>query len=264
MTMPLRALIATTVLAFAPPVPQKGTPPRAPKVRPPPPPKPAPPLPMLPSVGRVSLEIRNEAVVVTQDVNLPRGDYRSGPLSLYAAFGAPGLPNAVDAKLLTLEEGSLEAAVDAPSDKLEIELASRALVSMNVLLGSGAMAGIAIKIPEAVFLRHTAKDNMAVLRIRTLMPEPEEDAGGAREIVVRLGTVSGQPITLGRIDTDERVSISVLSAEFCGKDAEKRPLSVGRLKKGAVTKQRDPLAVAPVLSTRHASDDLCVKYTKKK
>ena len=264
MTLPIRALIATTVLAFAPPAPQKGNPPRAPKVKPPPPPRPAPPLPMLPSVGRVNLEIRNDAVVVTEDVNLPRGDYRGGALTLFAAFGAPGLPNAVDAKLLTLEEGALEAAIDAASDKLDVELASRALVSMNVLLGSGAMAGVAIRIPEAIFLRHTAKDNMAVLRIRTLMPEPEEDATGAREIIVRLGTVQGQPITLGRIDTDEHVPIGVLGAEFCGKDAEKRPLAVGRLKKGATTKYRDPLALAPVLSTRHNSDDLCVKYRKKK
>lgn len=219
---------------------------------------------MLPSVGRVSLDIRADGVVVTEDVNLPRGDYRSGPLSLYAAFGAPGLPTAVDAKLLTLEEGALEAAPDAPSDKLDVELANRALVSMNVLIGNGAMAGVAIHVPEAIFLRHTAKSGMAVLRIRTLVPEPEEDGSGVREVVVRLGSVQGQPLTLGRIETEERVAIGTLSAEFCGKDAEHRALSVARLKKGAVTKQRDPLAAAPVMSVRHASDDLCVRYIKKK
>ena len=219
---------------------------------------------MLPSVGRVSLEIRHDGVVVTEDINLPRGDYRGGALNLYAAFGAPGLPNAVDAKLLTLEEGSLEAAPDAAADKLDVELASRALVSMNVLVGSGAMAGVAIRLPEAVFLRHVAKSDMAVLRIRTLMPEPDEDTTGAREVIVRLGSVQGQPLTLGRIDTEERVAISTLRAEFCGKDADRRPLAVSRMKKGAATKQRDPLAAAPVMSVRHSSDDLCVYYTKKK
>lgn len=219
---------------------------------------------MLPSVGRVSLEIRNDGVVVTEDVNLPRGDYRNGAMTLYAAFGAPGLPNAVDARLLTLDEGSLEATPDAASDKLDVELANRALVSMNILLGSGSMAGVAIHVPESIFLKHVAKAGMAVLRIRTLLPEPDEDPSGSREVVIRLGAVQGQPITLGRIETEERIGVSSLSAEFCGKDAEHKALAVSRLKKGATSKVRDALALAPVMSVRHASDDLCVHYTKKK
>src|SRR5260370_8493405 len=57
----------------------------------------APAFPMLPSVARVRVEVGRDRIVLQEEVNLPRGDWRYGGLDVYAAFSAPGPPIAVDA-----------------------------------------------------------------------------------------------------------------------------------------------------------------------
>src|SRR5581483_5735357 len=82
---------------------------------------PAPPLPMLPTVARVRVEAGRDRVVVVEEVNLPRGEWQSGSIDLYVAFGAPGTPGAVDAHLAAVPNGSLEARPDDPGEAVAVE-----------------------------------------------------------------------------------------------------------------------------------------------
>ena len=83
--------------------------------------RPAPPLPMLPSVARVRIEAARDRVVLLEEVNLPRGDWRSGGLDLFVAFGAPGTPVAVDARLTPVPVGAQESRPDDPGEPAAVE-----------------------------------------------------------------------------------------------------------------------------------------------
>jgi hypothetical protein len=248
------------------PHPPKAPPPKHPAAPKAPPPKPAKPLAMLPSVGRVTLELRGDQIVVTEDIALPRGDYKSGDLELYVAFGAPGVPQAVDAHLLPVEDGELGADPSGAGDRLTVDFVPHAPVSANALVGSASMAGFVVHLREATFVKALAPGNMAMLRIRSLLAMPALDHAGSRSVIVRLGAPTKEPMPIGRIEIDpKKSSLEAATAQLCGPDAESYPLTVWKLGATPVRMEsKEPRApIAPVLAVRHATDSLCLTFKSK-
>lgn len=219
-------------------------------------------LPMLPNVARVRVEIAHDRTVVVQEVNLPRGDWTSGPLDLYSAFGSPGTPIAVDARLFAVPEGQVEPRADDAGEAVSVEPAISHTVSSELLFGPPNMAGVVLHLGSDLLRRTYGGAELALLRIRSLLEPPSPDAQGRRDVVVRLGIAGGLPLTLGKVQVvslEPKVTISRAEATLCGPDADARPLSV------AIVPRPDPQpwsppSVAPAMATRHASDDLCVRW----
>jgi hypothetical protein len=224
------------------------------------------PLPMLPSVARVRVEAARDRVLVIEEVNLPRGEWRSGGLDLYVAFGAPGVPVAIDARLVGVPADSLESRPEDAGEVVKVEQAVRRTPSSQPLLGRPQMAGVVVRIPEADLRRTYEATVTAALRIRSLLLSPA-DMNGVRDVVVRLGIAGDLPLTLGRIQVvslEGRSWITRAEATLCGPDAETRPLSVVLLPKGsssrAVGDGSNVAPIAPAMAVRHASDDLCIRW----
>ncbi len=258
-------MLVLAVGLFAP-HPPKPSPPKHPAAPKAPPPKPARPLAMLPSVGRVGIELRGDQLVVTEDIALPRGDYKNGDLQLYVAFGAPGAPQAVDAHLLPVEDGELGADPSAAGDRLTVDFVPHAPVSANPLVGSASMAGFVVHVREATFVKALAPGNMATLRLRSLLAVPVVDHAGNRSVIVRLGAPTKEPMPIGHIEIDPKKSaLEAATAQLCGPDADTYPLTVWRVGATPVRMEtKEPRgAIAPVLAVRHASDSLCLTFKSK-
>lgn len=225
------ALIAALVGLFAKPAGKAPPPPK--------PPPPVGPLTVAPGVGRVKVSVQGASLVVVEDVTIPRGAWKEEPLDFHVAFGAPGAPQAIDARLVPLDDGELEAADDASGETLGFDRAPRKPPSAHSLLGHDHMAGVIVHLPKASLAKAFEPAKMAVLRLRIAYELPELDPQGARSVVVRLGALPLGRIVIGSKSTK-------VEARMCGSD---EPLAVGRLAKG----------VAPILAQRHASDDLCVR-----
>jgi len=143
--------------------------------------------------------------------------------------------------------------------------AARRPPGARLLLGSSAMAGALLRVRAAAFDRATHATGVARLRIRTLLDLPSPDARGGRELVVRLGAHDGEPDAIEVIEvvSDEaRPWLMRAEAHLCGPDADPHPLSVKVRTKGASSSMPAGAAsrVAPILSVRHATDDLCVRF----
>jgi hypothetical protein len=226
--------------------------------------RPAEPLPMLPSVTRVRVEAGRDRLVVLEEVNFPRGDWVSGGLDLYVAFGAPGVPIAVDAQLVAGASGSSDSTFSDAGEPVAVEPALRRSSPVRPLLGRPQMAGVVVHV-KGTQLRHVYETNgAATLRIRSLLPVPAADASGGRDAVVRLGIAGGLPLTLGRIQVvslEAEPWITRAEATLCGPEADDWPLSVTLLPKPphpAPAASRGP--IAPLAALRHPSDDLCVRW----
>lgn len=255
------SVLACALAALAPAL-SAAAPPAA---KPPPAPAgPPPKIPGLPSVARVRVEVGKDRLVVVHDVNLPRGEWTSGDLGLFVSFGGPGFPSAIDAHLHAVPDGELSAADDAAGEAVALERAPRRPPNAALLLGRPQMAGVVAKIRDAGFRKATQPSGMAVLRVRTVAALPERDASGAREVLARLGVSGGAPLTLLRIEVaaaDESVGIARAEARLCGPEADPYPLSVAVLPRDpSVRASAPPGLVAPMFATRHASDDLCVRF----
>jgi hypothetical protein len=226
--------------------------------------RPAPPLPMLPRVARVRVEAAKDRVVVVEDVLLPRGDWESGGLDLYAAFGAPGAPIAIDARLIAPSPGGLDSHPEEAGDAVVLERAARRTPGAQPLLGKPQMAGVVAHVKEAQLRRAFATGDAAVLRLRSLLVAPAADASGERDVVVRLGVTGGVPLTLGRIQVgslEAQPWITRAEASLCGSEAAAWPLTVtllGRVS-GAARSPQVP-TIAPESAVRHATDDLCIRW----
>ncbi len=224
---------------------------------------PARPLPMLPSVSRVRVEAARDRVVVLEEIALPRGDWTSGGLDLYAAFGAPGTPLAVDARLVPVPAGQSESRLEDAGEAVTVELAVRHLPSANLLLGRPNMAGFVVRVKDAALRAAFASGDVAALRIRSLLAPPAADAKGARDVIVRLGIDGGLPLTLSKVQVvsaEPQPWITRAEATLCGPDADPLPLTVSLSPKPAGAPAGSPPTVAPALATRHGSDDLCVRW----
>ncbi len=228
-----------------------------------------PPLAVLPSIARVRLEVAVDHVVLVEEVDLPRGDWRAGDLSFFVAFGAPGTPDAFDAHLVPVADGALAPADTDVGDKLVVDPAPRRPAAAHDLLGSEEMAGVVVHVPEGALRHALAPGGMAALRFRSLLKLPAGNARTGQEMVVRLGRAQTTPLTLGRIEVvtiEDGPPVIRADAHLCGPSADPWPLAVaiGPLPTGA---PRAPLQsptaqapIAPVLAVRHFDDDLCVRF----
>lgn len=227
-----------------------------------PPPPPLVPLPFLPSIPRVRVELVKGQVVVVEEINLPRGEWKGEPLDFYVAFGAPGVPRAIDAQLVAVGDGSLEPEDSDAGEVLTLDRAPRRPPSAHPLLGRDTMAGVVVHVTREAFTRALVPGNMAALRVRSALDLPDEDASGARGVVVRLGASRGTPLTLGRITIAAKAgAVGPLRAEahLCGPSAEDKPLALALLPRPA-TSAPASTSIAPVLAVRHTTDDLCVRF----
>ena len=238
------------------------------------------PLPMLPSVARVRVEAARDRVVVVEDVNLPRGDWRGGGLDLYVAFGAPGTPAAIDARLVAVPAESADSrgesvaaargqSSDDAGEAAAVEPAVRRTANAQLLLGRPQMAGAVVRVKEADLRRAYATSDLAVLRIRSLLSPPAADPRGERDVVVRLGIVGDVPLTLGRIQVVSLEGagwIMRAEANLCGPEAEGLPLAITVIPKVERSEDARPAAgggarpIAPAMAVRHSSDDLCIRW----
>jgi hypothetical protein len=225
---------------------------------------PAAPLPMLPSVARVRLLVTKAQIVVVEEVSLPRGEWKGEPFDVYVAFGAPGAPRAIDAHLVPVTDGALEAADDVAGDALATDRAPRRPSTAHPLLGRDTMAGVVVHVTKEAMARALAPGDMAALRVRTAIDLPERDPEGGMSVLVRLGASRGTPLTLGRIvvaSVPGGSPIARAEARLCGPESDAHPLAVAlagaRPSNGRAEPER--ARIAPVLAVRHASDDLCVR-----
>jgi hypothetical protein len=222
----------------------------------------APPLPMLPSVARVRIEAARDRVVVVEEVTLPRGDWQAGGLDLYAAFGAPGTPIAVDARLVPVPAGQTESRLEDAGEPVAVEAAIRHTPASRLLLGRPAMAGVVLHVRGSALRDAYAAGDTAALRIRSLLAPPSPDAGGARDVVVRLGIDGSTPLTLSKVQVVSAEAtpwITRAEAKLCGPEADPFPLSVALIPRPQDAPWSPP-TLSPPLATRHASDDLCVRW----
>ena len=125
------------------------------------------------------------------------------------------------------------------------------------------MAGVVVRIKDAQLRAAFAASDTLALRVRSLLAAPAADGVGAREVVVRLGIDGGLPLTLSRVQVASSEAapwITRAEARLCGPDADAFPLSVALLPRPGGAPAGSPPTLAPALATRHASDDLCVRY----
>lgn len=232
--------------------PALAAPPKTPKTTLPP----LPPLALLPSIARVNVTSHGSALSVVEEINLPRGEWAGEALRFHVAFGAPG-PRAIDAHLISVGDGELEAEDADRGDSLTTERVPRRPPNAYPLLGSETMAGVVVILPADALRKAFARGNMATLRIRTLT-DATEDASGALGALVRLGASRGTPLTLGRLRaTSAERPLVRAEAKLCGPEADPHPLAIETIPRLATATRGS--AIAPVLSVRHASDDLCVR-----
>ena len=221
------------------------------------------PLPMLPSVSRVRVELARDRVLQVEEVSLPRGDWHAGGLDLYVSFGAPGTPAAVDAQLVTVPVGASESRWEDAGEAMAVEPATRQGPSAQLLLGRPSMAGFVVRIKELDLRRAFAANDVAALRVRSLLAPPAADAEGARDVVVRLGIQNSNPLAVGRIQlvsVDPAVSVTRAEARLCGPEADPWPLAVSILPR-LVSEPRPAIPpIAPLMAVRHSSDDLCLRW----
>lgn len=225
--------------------------------------RPAPPLPMLPSVARVRVEAARDRVVLLEEVNLPRGDWQSGGLDLFVAFGAPGTPVAVDAKLAPVPVGAVESRPDDPGEPVPVEPVLRHTPASQPLLGRPTMAGVVVHVKDAQLRHAYALSDTVALRVRSLLSPPAADATGARDVVVRLGFAAGQPIALEKVQVvsvEPKPWITRAEASLCGPEADPWPLSLTLLPHPTDAPAPTARTIAPPMAVRHASDDLCIRW----
>jgi hypothetical protein len=222
---------------------------------------------MLPRVGCVRVEAAHDRVIVTEEITLPRGDWQSGGVDVFVAFGAPGTPVAFDAHLVPPGGGDAAAPADEEGEAVSAEPAVRRDGAAQVLVGPPRMAGMLVRVKEAQLRRAFARGDATTLRLRSLLLPPATAQDGARDVVVRVGTAEGAPLTIERIELrplDARGRTIRAEASLCGAEADAWPLTVnvattGR-RPGAPPPASPKPTIAPELAVRHASDDLCIRW----
>ncbi len=216
---------------------------------------------MLPSIARVRVEPARDRIVVVEDVELPRGDWQSGPVDVYVAFGAPGTPMAFDAHLFSAPAEGDAAPSDA-GDRVTTEGAVRRDSTSPVVLGRPQMAGIVVRLRESQLRRAFDAGDAAILRLRSLLRPEGTDGAGARDAVVRLGTADGLPLTLRRVEVaapEGQAPVTRAQAMLCGADDDADPWPLAVILAPGAPPAFHPV-IAPEAATRRPSDDLCIRW----
>jgi hypothetical protein len=219
---------------------------------------------MLPRVSSVRVDTAHDRVLVVEDITLPRGDWQAGAVDLFVAFGAPGTPIAFDARWIAAPSETA-AAPEGTGEAVTAEPRLRNATSAQVQVGPPHMAGMLVHIKEAQLQHVYAQGDAGTLRLRSLLAPPAASAEGARDIVVRLGSAEGMPLTLSRVEirsVDPHARLTRAEASLCGPDADAWPLSVDLIANDGTTAKRRPSAatIPPELAVRHPGDDLCVRW----
>ena len=231
-----------------------------PKPPPKPPPRPSAPIPALPVITRIHLDVSKDAVVVLEELTIARGDGVAGDVDAFVAFGGPGAPRAFDAHLLASDASGADPAdvgALAPSER-----AARRPATARLLVGRETSAGELVHLREAALRRAFARSGFATVRLRALLGPIEPDAGGFREVLVRLGTFGPTPLSIGRIEIatlDGRPLSAPSEAHLCGDAADPYPMLV-QDPIGTAKPVAYPRPTFPELVTRHSTDDLCVRF----
>ena len=223
------------------------------------PPPPPPPLPSLPVLARVRVDVAKDHVLVEQEIVMTRGSWAGGDLDLWVSFG-PTMPRAFDAHLLAVKPGASAPDPTDVGEPITTDKAAHRPAHAHPLLGRSSMAGEVLHVREPAFRRAVAASGELAIRIRQVLPPPESDAQGAREIAVRLGLEGGAPLTVRRIDltTAEHPGwMTSASARLCGPNADRYILGFASAPSGV---RQVPLAIDPALATRRSTDDLCVRW----
>ena len=223
--------------------------------------RPSQPIPSLAVVARVRVEVTKERALVTEEITFSRGEWQSGDLDLYAAFGAPGVPRAFDVHLHSVPSGALAPDPTDAGEPVLTERAPRRPATAQLLLGRATMAGEVLHVREAALRRAFAASGVAALRVRSFLDAPVADSHGGREVVVRLGIDGATPLTVGRIEVasaDGSAFTGPAEAQLCGAAADTYPLAVQLSPPWPVHTYPGPQD--PRMAVRHASDDLCVRY----
>jgi hypothetical protein len=218
---------------------------------------------MLPKIARVRLESARDHVVVVEEVNLPEGEWHDGSLDVYVAFGAPGTPLAVDARIVEVPQGALESRPEDAGEPVVVEPVIRHNNGSQPLLGRSHMAGVVLHVKESAFRRALSASHVAALRVRSLLSGPTPDSENARTAVVRLGIAGGVPMTLGRlqiVSLEGRAWITRAEARLCGPEADAWPLSIAIVPRPPQSAEPSQPSIPPEAAVRHASDDLCVRW----
>ena len=227
-----------------------------------PPPPPPPPLPALPVIARVRVDVAKDRVLVVHEIVMSRGTWSGGDVDLFVAFG-PTLPRALDAHLLAVAQNTSAPDPNDTGEPIAHEAAPHRPPHAHPLLGRSAMAGEVLHVREPAFRRATAGSGQLAIRIRQVLAPPAGDARASHEVVVRLGMESGTPLTVRHVElsTPEPGGwLTSASAQLCGPSADTYSIGFSIAPRGVALV---PMAVDPTSTTRHASDDLCVRYVTK-
>lgn len=236
----------------------------APSGRKPPPaapaPKPRPPPPDLPGplgIARVHVEVGEERVHVTTELTIPRGDWARSDLDAFVAFGAPGLPQALDARLCATPPGFLVAPDATACTPLALATEPRAPAHVAFSLGRRTMAGELVHLPADALARALAPSGVATLVLREVRPLPPRTRGGAREVLVRLGATGGSPWALGIVEVVAEAGAEIVEADarLCGANVDESPVALL-----SPVARRTASDAAPPLAPRTTTDDLCVRF----
>lgn len=246
--MKVQAVLPTLLLAVA----SAGATPR----------HPSPPLFSLPSLPRIRIEATRDRLLVVHDIGLPRGDWQTGDVELYVAFGAPGAPRAIDARLYAWDPDA-DIGADSAYETLRVDRAPSRPASAHALLGPPQMAGAILHVPDVAFRRAVSLSGIARVQVRTVLDLPAEDARTGREVLVRLGVRGGPPLAMGRLEIaspEPAPWIVRAEAHLCGPDADPYPLAIAVLPTPPPDAHALQSPAAPVLAVRHGADDLCVRF----
>ena len=212
----------------------------------------------------MKVDVLKTQLVVIEEVNLPRGEWKSEALDFYVAFGAPGAPRAIDARLACGRRRRARARgrgrrgarrrSRAPSPCVCASAASDATRWRASSCTSSASRSRAPSRPAT--WRRSASGPSSIC--------PRRTARGARGVVVRLGASRGTPLTLGRLSARGQAGRADPVARRSAPLRPRRRRNPARHR--AVPAPRVTAAppatppIAPVLAVRHPSDDLCIRF----
>jgi hypothetical protein len=221
------------------------------------------PLPGLPVIARVRVDVERDHVLVVHEIVMARGSFAGGDLDLWVSFG-PTMPRAFDAHLLAVRPGASAPDPGDVGEPITTDKAAHRPARAHPLLGRSSMAGEVLHLRESAFRRAVAASGVLALRIRQVLPLPEADAQGARQIAVRLGIEDGTPLTLRHVElstSERRGWITSASAQLCGPDADRYALGFSAVPAGVAGTVG---AIDPTGATRRSTDDLCVRWVAEK
>jgi hypothetical protein len=223
---------------------------------------PPPPLPALPVIARIRVDVAKDHVLVVHEIVMARGTFAGGDMDLWVSFG-PTMPRAFDVHLLAVKPGASGPAPTDVGEPVTTDKASHRPWRAHPLLGRSSMAGEVLHLRESAFRRAVAASGVLALRIRQVLPPPEADPQGAREIAIRLGLESGAPLTVRHVElsTSEPAGwLTAASAQLCGPNADRYAIGFSRLPAGV---PQTLFAIDPASATRRSTDDLCVRWVSR-